>query len=361
MGCRHQAGKKIRADFTLDSQVQTMVGDLSKAEELKNKGNELYKTRNFEEAIKLYDEAINISPNDMTYYNNKAAVLIEMGKFDECEALIKSVLDRRYEINSALPNGASYEKVAKLLNRMASMYVKQGKYSDAISYYNKSLTEDNNKNTRNLIRETQSALEKAEKEAYINPELAEQNREEGNSLFKQGKFADAKIKYDEAIKRNPKDAKLYSNRAAALTKLLAYPDALRDLEECLKLEPTFVKAYSRKGTVLFFMKEYNKALEAYSAGLHVDPENTECKNGKLQVIAKINESSQSGEADPEQIRRAMADPEIQRIMADPQIQILLQHLQEDPTKAMEAMRDPQVANAIQKLIGAGILKVGNRH
>lgn len=335
--------------------------DIQKAEELKNKGNEQYKSRHFEEAIKLYDEAISLSPNDMTYYNNKAAVLIEMGKFEECETLIKSVLEKKYEMNSALPNGASYEKVAKLLNRMASMYVKQGKYADAITYYNKSLTEDNNKNTRNLLREAQAAHDKAEKDAYINPEIAEQQREEGNALFKEGKFAEAKIKYDEAIKRNPKEAKLYSNRAAALTKLLAYPDALRDLEECLKLDPTFVKAYSRKGTVLFFMKEYNKALEAYSAGLAVDPNNAECKNGRNQVVSKINESSQSGETDPDQIKRAMADPEIQRIMADPQIQILLQHLQEDPTKAMEAMRDPQVANAIQKLIGAGILKVGNRH
>lgn len=337
-----------------------MSDDLMKAEEMKVQGNNLYKARNFEEAIVAYDAAIALNPNEVTYYNNKAAVLIEMGRFDECELLLKRVIDRRYEMNSAYPGGASYEKCAKLFNRLASLYLKQNKFNEAIDAYNKSLTEDNNKNTRNLIREVQAAKEKAEKEAYINPTLAEEHREKGNTFFKEGKFADAKIQYDEAIKRNPSDAKLYSNRAAALTKLLAYPDALRDLEECLKLDPKFVKAYSRKGTVHFFMKDYNKALEAYDAGLAIDPDNTECKTGRNQVVSKINENSTSSEVDQDQIRRAMADPEIQQIMADPQIQMILQSLQENPAAGMEALKDPKVANAIQKLIGAGILRMGGR-
>lgn len=334
--------------------------DTNKSEEFKNKGNELYKARKFEEAIEAYDSAILIHPNEVTYYNNKAAVLLELGRYEECEALLKSTLERRYEINTAYPNGASYEKCAKLYNRLASSYLKQGKFEKAIETYNKSLTEDNNKSTRNLLREAQAAQEKTEREAYINPAMAEEHREKGNGFFKESKFAEAKIEYDEAIKRNPTDAKLYSNRAAALTKLLAYPDALKDLDECLKLDPKFVKAYSRKGTVHFFMKEYNKAMEAYDAGLALEPENAECKNGKAQVVAKINQTSSSSDVDQDQIRRSMADPEIQQIMADPQIQMILQHLQDDPTKGMEALKDPKVANAIQKLIGAGILRIGGK-
>jgi len=337
-----------------------MSTDLMKAEEMKTQGNELYKARKFEEALVAYDGAIGLNPNEVTYYNNKAAVLIEMGRLDECETLLKDVVNRRYEMNSAFPGGASYEKCAKLYNRMASLYLKQGKYQQAFDCYNKSLTEDNNKNTRNLLREAQAAQDKAERDAYINPALAQEFREKGNTFFKEGKFAEAKAQYDEAVKRNPSDAKLYSNRAAALTKLFAYPDALRDLDECLKLDPKFVKAYSRKGTVHFFMKDYNKALEAYDAGLAIDPENTECKTGKIQVVNKINENSSSSEVDQDQVRRAMADPEIQQIMADPQIQMILQSLQENPTAGMEALKDPKVANAIQKLIGAGILRVGGR-
>merc|ERR1719464_901387 len=281
------------------------------ADEFKAKGNELYKKKQFKEAIEQYDKAIEKQPNDFIYYNNKCAVWIEMGEenydkvLETCEDLIK----RRYEINSANPGGASFEKVAKVYNRMASIHEKRKKFDQAIEMYQKALTEDNNRQTRNALREIERTKEKFEKESYINPEKAEEHRQKGNDYFKEQNWASAKTEYDEGIKRNPKDPKLYSNRAAAYTKLLAYPDALRDLDECLKLDPKFVKAYSRKGAAHFFMKEYNKALQAYENGLKLEPDNQECLTGREQVMAKVSESS-SGEVDEEQIRHAMADPEI---------------------------------------------------
>jgi len=331
------------------------------ADEHKTKGNELYKAKKFEEALVEYDKAIEAEPNDLIYHNNKNAVYIEMGEeyYDKVLENCQDLLNRRYDINSANPGGASFEKVAKVYVRMASIYEKKKDFDQAKEMYQKALTEDNNRFTRNALRELERAKEKHEKESYLDPAKAEEHREKGNQFFKDGKAPEAKIEYDEAIKRNPKDAKLYSNRAAALTKLNAYPDALKDLEDCLKLDPTFVKAYSRKGAAHYFMKEYNKALQAYAAGLKVDPTNEECKLGQEQVIAKIQETNKSGQVDEEQIRHAMADPEIQNILKDPQINLFLKQLQEDPVNAQQAMnKDPKLMEAVSKLMGAGILRTG---
>lgn len=330
------------------------------ADEHKTKGNELYKAKKFEEALAEYDKAIAIEPNDLIYYNNKNAVYMEMGAeyYDKVLENCQDLLNRRYEINSANPGGASFEKVAKVLVRMASCYEKKKDFAQAKEMYQKALTEDNNRHTRNALRELERAEEKHQREAYLDPAKAEEHREKGNEYFKAQDFPNAKSEYDEAIKRNPKDAKLYSNRAAALSKLTAWNDALKDLEEAIKIDPTFVKAYSRKGGVHYWMKEYTKALSAYEQGLKLDPDNQECKDGQQQVMAKIQESSR-GEVDQEQVAHAMADPEIQNILKDPQINMFLKELQENPMKAQEAMKkDPKISDAVFKLNAAGILRFG---
>lgn len=348
--CRSTKKEEEKPDERTESQ--------KKADEFKTKANDLYKKRSFEEALGQYDKAIEVEPNDAVYYCNKAAVYMEMGEFDKCMSTCQDVLTKRYEMNGGLPGGASFEKIAKVYNRMAACQQRQKKFDEAIDFYNKALTEDNNKQTRNALRECERQKEKHAADAYLDPAKGEEHKEKGNELFKAQKYPEAKKEYEEAIRRNPKDAKIYSNLAGCLLKLGAAPDALRHLDKCLELDPTFVRAYARKGQAHSQMKEYHKALKAYEDGLKLDKENQELLQGKQAVMYQVQQSQGAG-GDQEQLRHAMADPEIQEILKDPQMNIVLQNMQDNPSSLNEYMQDKKIADGINKLIAAGVLKVGN--
>jgi len=128
------------------------------------------------------------------------------------------------------------------------------------------------------------------------PATAEELREQGNALFRQGKHSMAMKAYSDAISMDAQDAKCFSNRAAAQIAILSgygnklsaeqirknpyYDLAKSDLEECLTLDPKFIKAYARKGQLLSMGDEVRPALAAYDKGLELDPASEICKEGR---------------------------------------------------------------------------------
>ena len=107
------------------------------------------------------------------------------------------------------------------------------------------------------------------------------------------------------------------------------------------------------------MKQYNRALQAYDDGLKVDLNNADCRDGRYRTMMKIQEMATGQSADgDEAARRAMDDPEIASIMQDSYMQLVLQEMQNDPTRIQEYMKDPGISAKINKLISAGIIRFG---
>ena len=119
--------------------------------------------------------------------------------------------------------------------------------------------------------ETKELKEKQEAEAYINPEIAEIENLKANELYRTGKFSEALKVYEEAIKRNPKLPKYYTNRAQCKIKLMEYDQAIKDCETAIKIEPKTIKAYQKKANCHFITKEYDKVLKTIDDGMKFFP------------------------------------------------------------------------------------------
>ncbi|KAJ8429848.1 hypothetical protein Cgig2_011846 [Carnegiea gigantea] len=328
------------------------------AQKEKEAGNAAYKKKDFEAAIQHYTKAIELDDEDISFLTNRAAVYLEMGKFEECIKDCDKAVERGRELRS------DYKMIARALTRKGTALVKMARTSKdfdaAIEAFQKALTEHRNPDTLKKLNDAERAKKELEQQEYFDPEIADQEREKGNEFFKEQKYPEAVRHYTEAIKRNPKDPRAYSNRAACYTKLGALPEALKDAKKCIELDPTFVKGYTRKGAAQFLMKEHDKALETYQEGLKHDPNNQELLDGVRRCVEQINKASR-GDLSPEELKerqaKAMQDPEIQSILTDPVMRQVLIDFQENPKAAQEHMKNPMVMNKIQKLVSAGIVQV----
>ena len=75
-------------------------------------------------------------------------------------------------------------------------------------------------------------------------------REEGNAKFKNKEYLKAASLYTQALKLEPENEVLYSNRAAAFHGLNKSGKALADADKCIALKPEWVKGWFRKALVL---------------------------------------------------------------------------------------------------------------
>ncbi|KAJ8276566.1 hypothetical protein COCON_G00083180 [Conger conger] len=314
----------------------------------KELGNAAYRKRDFATAVKHYEVAFQQDPTNMTYLTNQAAVYFETGDFEKCRELCEKAIELGRE------NRVDYRQIAKAYARIANSYFKQERYPEAVQFYNKSLTEHRTPDVLKKCQQAEKITKEKQKMAYIDPDVALEEKNKGNEAFQRGDYPLAMKHYTEAIRRNPNDVKLFSNRAACYTKLLEFQLALKDCEDCIRLEPCFIKGYTRKAAALEAMKDFTKAMIFYQKAMEIDPRSKEAMEGLQRCLF-----SQAARSDsPEEVRgRAMSDPEVQQIMRDPAMGLILEQMQKDPHAISEHLKNPVISQKIRKLIDVGLVSI----
>ncbi|KAJ6015848.1 Heat shock chaperonin-binding [Penicillium herquei] len=315
-------------------------------------GNDFYKKKEFDQAIEHYEKAWELH-QDVTYLNNIGAAKFEKGDYqgtvETCQKAVQEGRDLR----------ADFKTIAKAFTRIGSAYEKLGDLTQAIEFYHKSLTEHRTPDALTKLRNAEKTKATTEKDAYVDAAEAEKARELGQQKFQEGNWPAAVDAFTEMTKRAPTDPRGFSNRAAALIKLMAFPQAVTDCDEATSRDPKFIRAYMRKGQALVAMKEYNRALDTFTeAGKHDDGTHAREIEQQQQKCLEAQFSARAGETEQQTMERIQNDPEIMSILQDPVMQSILNQAKSDPAALQEHMKNDQVRIKIQKLMAAGVIRMG---
>eukprot|EP00282_Hemiselmis_andersenii_P024357 CAMPEP_0172011150 /NCGR_PEP_ID=MMETSP1041-20130122/8128_1 /TAXON_ID=464988 /ORGANISM="Hemiselmis andersenii, Strain CCMP439" /LENGTH=298 /DNA_ID=CAMNT_0012665595 /DNA_START=61 /DNA_END=953 /DNA_ORIENTATION=- len=122
-------------------------------------------------------------------------------------------------------------------------------------------------------------------------------KNEGNRFFSSGDFVKAVAAYNKAIKADPSNAVLYSNRAAAFIQLGKETKAIKDAEQAIELKPDWAKGYYRKGAALVNLRKWEEAVTALKKALEIEPKSKD-------VAAMLRETTRKRNAEGGERKRA---------------------------------------------------------
>ncbi|KAJ8400870.1 hypothetical protein AAFF_G00392240 [Aldrovandia affinis] len=288
--------------------------------ELKQAGNEFFKSGQYGEAACLYTQAIQLleksgkkNQEDLgVLYSNRAASYLKDGNCAGCVKDCTASLDLvHFSIKPILRRATAYEALERY--RLAYVDYKTALQidcnipaaHDGTNRMTKVLTEQDGAAWREKLPPIPTVpLDVRERlvQTAMSTPTAQQNgtsqrerpgdgamkqalslKEEGNALVKKGEHKKAIEKYTQSLKLNPKQVPTYTNRALCYLSLKMYKEAVQDCVEALQLDSTNVKALYRRALAYKQLKDYKACVEDLNILLKIEPKNTAAQKLQLEV------------------------------------------------------------------------------
>ena len=193
----------------------------NKTSKLYDKAMEFEKSGNIEQAMKCYDEIIEINSNESMAWRGKGLILNVQEKFDE--AII--CFDKALEIEP---------------NDKLTLEGKQDLLDSKI---------------RNDSEDKIYELKK-----------------KGLDLLIERNYEDALVCIDEALRTHPNDADLWSSKGDALTEINREEEGLQCYDKALEIDPDDPRVWVAKGDQLLLLDRLDEATVCIDKALEIDPD-----------------------------------------------------------------------------------------
>ncbi len=219
------------------------------ADEFFQVGVEKMRYGNYQEAIKDFQQAIQVKKDFAAAYSNSCLAYLEIQDYHnalaDCTQAINFTPDN---IEAYLNRGLAYYRLgdyqAAIFDDNKAIALKPHEFR---AYYNRGVANASLENYQQAITDYNLALSQISQ--IPNPLLADIYNDRGLARLELANLQAAMLDFNMAIRLNTSDYRAYFNRGCACAKKEDFLGALRNFTEVIRLNPSDGKAYINRGIV----------------------------------------------------------------------------------------------------------------
>merc|ERR1712002_50712 len=198
------------------------------------------------------------------------------------------------ELNYSLPENFTKKLKIDDTNETSSTYLntdlnETNKIDDAEEEFNDIIIDDDY-----IIAQENQLSDEVLKERQLN---SQNLKDEGNTLFRDGKYDESILKYTDALEICPRKfpierSVLYSNRGACRLYLKQFDEGIDDSTKALDLNPNYLKALLRRAQMYEQNEKLDEALADYTKCLELDPNLHQARAACMRLPDQIKERNE---------------------------------------------------------------------
>ncbi len=235
---------------------------------LYGQGKALFQLKKYQKSLIAYDKAIQIQPNYLEAWRNRGFVLVSLKRYPEAIATV----DKALQLKNNDP---------QVWQLKGDVFIKIGQYNDAIKSYEQAinLQSDNPElwykkgSAFQNLKQYEEAITDYKKtvELKADHELAWYNL--GNCAVNLNRYEFALQAYDQAVQYNQNNSAAWLSRSNILMTLRRYPEAIDSFNQVIKSNPQQYQAWYNRGWALHQVKRYPEAIESYKKAISLKGNN----------------------------------------------------------------------------------------
>lgn len=298
-------GKPAAQELVLEALSETISGNWEKAVNLytqaidlapdnaeyyKRRSVALYRLERYKEALRDDTKAIELDPSKPEYYDSRSITLHTMERYEE--ALQDDT--KAIELDPSRPE---YYK-----SRGITLYAMR-RYEEALQDETMAIeldpSEPNYYNSRGItfheMKRYEEALQDKTKAIELDPLKPDYYESRSATLYAMKRYEEALRDDTKAIELDPSKPEYYKSRGITLHEMNRYEEALRDKTKAVELDPSNAQYYNSRGVTLHEMKRYEEALQDETKAIELDPSNAQYYRNRAATLRKLNQKDRAAQ------------------------------------------------------------------